>query len=170
MTYEIIVQNPYMVAPNCVQRSETVDAVLKEGVPFSLCQHVYDLENRVVKLTNQVTAAEEAAASARRAHHKDIEIIGDRLILEAEERGWCSVYDDVIAELNNDLRFPLTEREHDYEVEFEVTARLTVNLSGTTSDAVIEHAEDMLRYLDGNQISDFTVSGISIDSREAQQI
>jgi hypothetical protein len=41
--------------------------------------------------------------STRDAHRQDIATIGDRLISEATGRGWCDIYDDVIAELNNQL-------------------------------------------------------------------
>lgn len=56
-----------------------------------------------------------------RQHRSDVEKIGQALIKEANEREWCSQYDDLIDELNTELYEPLPVRMRTYDVTLMVT-------------------------------------------------
>ena len=87
-------------------------------------------------------------ADARNKHIKDIEIIGEALLREAERRNWCSEYDEVVDNINARLSVPLPERnqERSYTVTWTETYTVTVPRSYMTdaldADAAIEHAEN----------------------------
>lgn len=75
---------------------------------------------------------------ARRAHRADIETIGDKLIEEADDRGWCSVFDNVVGELNASLNVPLSTRERDYLVTIRPT--IVVRVRANSEDGAYSEA------------------------------
>lgn len=89
-----------------------------------------------------VKRADEKAADARRA----IEIIGERLLREAETHGWCSEFDDIIDDVNSSLPnwLQLPTREREYEVTWTETYYVTVNRSTTVTARNEEHACDLV--------------------------
>jgi len=48
--------------------------------------------------------------SAMREHREDVQTIGETLISEANDRGWCDVFDAVVSELNGSLHVELPTR------------------------------------------------------------
>lgn len=82
----------------------------------------------------------ERLDASRDAHRRDIETIGDALIEQAEDRGWCEIFDEVVQELNGNLSIPLRVRARDvtiYLSDDEGTNHyyLTVSISGEESEA-----------------------------------
>lgn len=78
----------------------------------------------------------------RSEHASDIESIGNALLEEAESRGWCSEYDEFVEGLNGRLTYDLPVREREYEVEIDVTYRMTVSVTARSEDEALEAAED----------------------------
>lgn len=81
-------------------------------------------------MVRQVIAAELArlrdlVIQARTQHCSDIAKIGDRLLDEAEQRGWCHIFDDVVDEINSDLVVRLPERKREFAVTHTYTVRIT---------------------------------------------
>lgn len=66
-----------------------------------------------------------------------IERINDRLIEEAEERGWCSEYDDFAREL--DLR----PRRKEYLVRTVVTTEIDVRVEASSPERAVEEVNNM---------------------------
>lgn len=77
-------------------------------------------------------------------HERDIRIIGEALIQEAEDRDWCSAYDDFVEELNRSLTIELKTREKEYEVEIEVTQKRTQRVTVTISANSEAHARELI--------------------------
>ncbi len=77
---------------------------------------------------------------------KDIQIIGEALIAEAKERGWCSDYDDFVDGVNNDLkRSSLPTRVVDF------TASVSISISYQSSpDECHDKIGDIMRALHGH--------------------
>jgi hypothetical protein len=63
-----------------------------------------------------ITNLRERLDQARDAHRRDIETIGDALIEQAEDRGWCEIFDSVVEELNGNLSIPLRVRARDVTI------------------------------------------------------
>lgn len=91
-----------------------------------------------------VKRADEKAADALRA----IQIIGDRLIQESEDRSWCSEFDQIIDDVNSSLPgwLQLPTREREYEVtwteQYTVTVRRCATISARNSEEAINIAQD----------------------------
>ncbi|MEU7906401.1 hypothetical protein [Actinoplanes sp. NPDC049118] len=102
------------------------------------------------ELPDVLTAAHAAveqqrqrADAAEQRHRDDIARIGERLIQEADDRGWCRVYDRVIDELNEDLTIELPLRERVFDVT--TTIELRIRVTATSEEAARGLAEDLVR-------------------------
>lgn len=127
-----------------------------------------DIPNRVyVTLTStdpNLTVGKLAALYASEANHTDawvkkydqardearraIDMIGERLIQESNDRGWCSEFDDLIDQANSNLPgwLQLPERTREFEVSwtetYTVTVRRSVCIEAKSEDHAISIAHD----------------------------
>jgi hypothetical protein len=78
-----------------------------------------------------VKRADEKEAAAVKA----IQIIGERLIQESNDRNWCHEFDEIIDDVNNALPgwLQLPTREREYEVRWTETYTITVSRSTTVT-------------------------------------
>ncbi|GIF01088.1 hypothetical protein [Paractinoplanes rishiriensis] len=83
------------------------------------------------------------AADAQRRHREDVELIGEKLLKEAEDRGWCKEFDEVIGALNAGLHIELATRDRDFTVTATVELRLTV--TAVSEDDARDQAADLVR-------------------------
>jgi hypothetical protein len=97
----------------------------------------------VTRVSEQRDRIEGQLRGAREAHASDIQIIGERLIAEAQRREWCSEYDSIIGDLNGRLNVELPEREKDWTVEMDVTVRVRLSVRATDSETAEEIASGM---------------------------
>lgn len=80
----------------------------------------------------------------RNNYSSDIEKIGERLISEAEDRGWCDAYDDVIADLNSQLYMELPTRERTFTYRAKYTVYVEVEVESTNENDAEEQARDLI--------------------------
>ena len=124
-----------------------------------------DIPNRVyVALTStdqNLTVGKLAALYASEANHTDswvkrydqardearraIEMIGERLIDESNNRGWCSEFDDLIDQANSNLPgwLQLPERTREFEVTWTESYTVTVQRSICVEAKSEEHAQSI---------------------------
>jgi hypothetical protein len=107
---------------------------------------IANLNATVDDTARQHAAATEQHAVAVRQHRSDIAAIGQRLLDEADDRGWCDEYDTVVDELNKLLTVPLPTRERDFEVEIEV--RVTVRVSAHGEQDAADKAGAVIRQIE----------------------
>lgn len=86
----------------------------------------------------------EQLAQARQIHRSDIALISERLTEEANDRGWCGEYDEILANLNRALSIELTPRTRDYCVTVPVTIYACVYVSARDEDDAAEQARDSI--------------------------
>ena len=87
----------------------------------------------------------EVEATDRGARHRaDVERIGERLLAEANDRGWCAEFDTIVDEINGDLYVELPVRERDFEVRVDVT--LTISVSARNAEAAEEKAAEIAQH------------------------
>lgn len=91
-------------------------------------------------LTAQVATVREQKRAAEQAHENDIALIGERLQAEAEQRNWCSEYDDVVEGLNRSLTKPLPVRSRTYTGN--VSGYIRIPFSVSVSVEVDRGSED----------------------------
>lgn len=84
----------WVVAPSPVR-----DAIVNPDRRPAVGTIIYDLNNTYLRANREKAAADELRQQA----HQAIAIIGERLIQEAEERGWCDEFDKIIDEVNESL-------------------------------------------------------------------
>lgn len=95
-----------------------------------VAKHVAVVDN----LRTQLDTCQSSLRQAEQRHEQDIERIGSRLNEEAESRGWCTEFDDIVRELNGRLHVELPLRTKTYEVTYDVTVTVTVSVDATDED------------------------------------
>jgi len=80
----------------------------------------------------------------RNNYSSDIEKIGERLISEAEDRGWCGVYDEVIEDLNSHLYMELPSRERTFTYRAKYTVYVEVEVESTNESDAEDQARDLI--------------------------
>lgn len=98
------------------------------------------------RLTTTISELETRLRQAHANHELDIERIGERLIEEANSREWCSVYDEVVADLNRRLNVELPTREREYTVEVDVSGTVRVTVTTTSNDDAMAMAREMINF------------------------
>lgn len=127
---------------------------LSDVSPLGLSPAQAEEQREVSALRAQVQALHTALdergfelAGARQAHRSDVAMIGQALLKEAKDRGWCSEYDDVVTELNRSLSISLPERMRDYTVHVSLTITLTT-IRARDEDSARQRAECIVRRLE----------------------
>jgi hypothetical protein len=104
---------------------------------------------------------------AKRLHRRDIALIGDALIAEAEARGWCEDYDKFVDRLNCQLRYELPTRTREYKVTATYTITVSTIVEATSEEDAKSAAEDEFScelnrsdYVDDYNDDDFEVEQV----------
>lgn len=100
-----------------------------------------DMLNRLRTMYSNVQTQLNAV---RNNYSHDIEAIGNRLISEAEDRGWCDAYDEVIADLNSQLYMELPTRERTFTYRAKYTVYVEVEVESTNESDAEEQARDLI--------------------------
>lgn len=99
----------------------------------------------IQSLEAQLKGARESRDKAVNDHIAAMQTIGDRLIEEANNRSWCSEYDEIVEDLNRQLVYELPLRHKDYEVYLDVTLRVRVDVSEQRdADSAADYAKEMM--------------------------
>lgn len=104
------------------------------------------LELQIERLKASVSYWEDRYNQEAARHRADIALIGERLIFEADQRGWCEQYDEVIDDLNTKLHVDLPLRQREYEVAVSFTVRMNVTVTADSPEAAQSDATDMIEY------------------------
>lgn len=110
----------------------------------------------------------DVSNTTRQQWDEDIKLIGERLIKEANDRGFCSEFDDVIDDLNSKLRVELPTRRKEYVVTQVV--KITRSITVYAKDE--EEALDDLSSIDNVRDLDrggWTVDDIDIYEESAEE-
>lgn len=99
---------------------------------------------------------------------EDIKLIGERLIREANDRGFCSEFDDVIDQLNAKLRIELPTRRKEYVVTQVVKVTRSITVYAKDEDEAMDDLSsiDCVRDLDRGG---WTVDDIDIYEETAEE-
>lgn len=82
---------------------------------------------------------------ARRRHAEDVSTIGEALLSEAESRGWCSDFDEIVDGLNGRLSVELPTRTREYVVSVPVTFYVSVPVTARSEEDAQDEADDRWR-------------------------
>ena len=103
---------------------------------------VHTREELIDKLRADINRHNEVNRDRRREHESDIQIIGDALLYEADQRSWCDDYDKFVAGVNQQLKVPLPQRESEWTVTLTYSVTVTRNFMATDRSAAIELMEN----------------------------
>jgi hypothetical protein len=95
----------------------------------------------ITKLRDDINRHNQVNRDRRQEHESDIQIIGDALLYEADQRSWCDDYDKFVAGLNNQLKVPLPMRESEWSVTLTYSVTVTRNFMATSREDAIEKME-----------------------------
>ena len=114
-----------------------------------------ELKTALTYSQEQLILSLQETTSARKLHRKDIALISSTFIQEANDRGYCEAYDEVIDALNKELHYELDTREKEYEI----TAKYMVTVTYTTTAKSLSDAEETASEMDlhdyASRVSDF---------------
>lgn len=99
------------------------------------------------EVESEQVALARRAARQRSEHEQDIALIGEVLLREAQDRGWCDEFDTVVADLNDRLHIALPIRVREFTVRWTETYTVTV------------HRESTFEAKDGDQAWDLVEAG-----------
>lgn len=115
----------------------------------------------IAYLTDELYEASLSADSYKKMYHnavEDIDAISSALSEEAENRGWCSEYNDFCQQVNATLKGGgyLQPLEQEYEVEIEIEATVKASrtvyvMASSYDDAVSMVADDPECYIDPSE-------------------
>ena len=94
------------------------------------------------RIHEDIARLQSGYEEAKRLHRRDIEIIGDALMAEAEARGWCDDYDKFVDRLNRQLRYELPTRTREYKVTATYTVTVSTIVEATSEENAKAAAED----------------------------
>lgn len=112
--------------------------------------------------------------SLKQAISSDSTLLSDTLNEEANQRGWCEIYDQIVDSLNRQFKvIVIDERTSEYEVEVEVSGTISATTYVIVTARSREEAEDMVRsdydvYIDGTQILEESISCNGFDHIEME--
>jgi len=92
--------------------------------------------------TEEAARLRSSYEEAKQLHRRDIALIGDALIAEAEARGWCDDYDRFVDRLNGQLRYQLPTRTREYKVTATYTITVSTIVEATSEEDAKSAAED----------------------------
>ena len=107
---------------------------------------ILNLRSQLAEANTLLASVRERLGEAREQHASDIATIGNKLVIEADYRGWCAEFDTIVNELNSDLHVTLPTREREYTVTLEVT--VVINVTATSEEDARSQAEDTARELE----------------------
>ena len=110
----------------------------------------------------------------KQAISSDSTLLSDTLNEEANARGWCEMYDQIVDSLNRQFKvIVIDERTSDYEVEVEVSGTISATTFVTVTARSREEAEGMVSsdygvYIDGTEILEQRISFNGFDHIEME--
>jgi hypothetical protein len=109
---------------------------------------VSELQHEVAVLTIARDNLSKLFSEAKSHHHSDIALISEKLNEIADEKSFCSEYDDFVEELNEKLHINLKPRTKEYEVTIRVTRTQTQDITVVVECAYEEDAAEQAFELD----------------------
>lgn len=114
-----------------------------------------ELKKAVQYSQEQLDISLRETASSKKLHRKDIALISETFINEANERGYCEAYDEVIDALNKELHCELQTREQEYQITAKYMVTVTYMTTAKCQSDAEETANEMELHDYASRVSDF---------------
>jgi len=130
---------------------------------------VHGNEELIAKLRNDIHLRDDANRERRRDHESDIQIIGDALIYEADQRSWCDEYDKFVAGINNQLKVQLPERESEWSVTLTYSVTVRRDFMATDRSDAIEKMESEFDLTDHMHMDNDYSFDVNLEESDAEE-
>lgn len=147
------------------------DILCETDHPLPLGNYIFRwarAEQRLLEITERNNKFVDAA-------HRALQIVGQRLLDEAEQRGWCAEFDEIIDDVNSELPagFELPTRVRNFVVEVTVTGTHTTTTTVTVEAKSEDEAQSMVdddpdSYFDADEVLTDSVRYDAWDHTEAE--
>lgn len=107
---------------------------------------------RIEGLVGELGRAKRELEDARCQHQEDVDLIGNALLAEAEERDWCSLFDEFVGSLNRNLHIPLPERAKLYEATITYTVNIKIPFEAPDAAAARAKTADLYEQIDERRL------------------
>jgi hypothetical protein len=135
-----------------VTSEEWVEVPLRTRRIFADAENTSTVGDLITSYTTEANAVDSWIQMHDNLKHQAfdaIRIIGERLIRESNDRGWCSEFDEIIDDVNASLPgpFALPTRERDFVVswteQYTVTVRRSATVTARDEDSACDMASEM---------------------------
>jgi len=130
---------------------------------------VHSNEQLIAKLRDDLQDQNKISRNLRDAHLSDIQIIGDALIYEADQRNWCDEYDKFVAGINNQLKVSLPQRETEWSVTLTYSVTVTRDFMATDRSNAIEKMEEEFDLSDQIHMDNDYSFDVSLEESDAEE-
>lgn len=130
---------------------------------------VHELEQSSERMRADKNAALQTRNDYRRQHESDIQIIGDALLYEADQRSWCDDYDKFVAGLNQQLTVSLPQRETEWSVTLTYSVTVTRDFMATDRAAAIELMENEFVLEDQFHMDNDYTFDVNLEESDAEE-
>lgn len=103
---------------------------------------ITSLEETLLERDKTIQELRDDAALARERHRRDVNLIGDSLLSEAESRGWCEDFDNFVENLNDELYVTLPTRVRTYTMRVTATIEMEVEVEASSIEHAVDKAKD----------------------------
>jgi hypothetical protein len=150
-------------SPEHTQGGIMIDSaeIITPLTPESLTTQIADLKNEIAQAREAQRLADESLQAMtdkynqlRATVNSDCGILSDELIGQANERGWCEVYDRIVSNVNNAMQVvQIREREQEWEIQVTISGRFAFNspvvVTAASREQAVENINDDLHsYID----------------------
>jgi len=131
-------------------------------------QELIETRMQYVDRGNTIDALRTQLNCAQENHREDIERISDRLIEEANDRGWCDTYDQIINQINRNLHVPLRRRERSYCVTQTIELTVTKYLTAVDEDQAERDAGELEGFSSFVERQGWSYDGVNVRTTTEQ--
>ena len=130
---------------------------------------VHGNEELIAKLRADINRHNEVNRDRRREHESDIQLIGDALLYEADQRSWCDDYDKFVAGLNQQLKVPLPQRETEWSVTLTYSVTVKRDFMAADRAAAIELMENEFDLEDQFHMDNDYTFDVNLEESDAEE-
>ena len=130
---------------------------------------VHELEQSTERMRADKNAALQTRNDYRRQHEADIQLIGDALLYEADQRSWCDDYDKFVAGVNEQLTVKLPERETEWTVTLTYSVQVRRDFMAVDRAAAIELMENEFDLEDQFHMDNDYTFDVALEESDAEE-
>lgn len=111
-------------------------------------------DEEIARLRASLEASNRSIATLRSTWEQEVTDLGNLLMREADNRNWCSEYDEIVAKANSNLTYELPTRGKEIDISWTETYTVTVTRSATIDSREGSEEDDAVSYMENEDALD----------------